>query len=121
MTEHRINRKENKVTLMRTSVVKVINLVTGKSTFVYTQHDTASQATLTSDSSKMELGLEIIPDFSVTLRTHADQKVALGSRTNFKLESLHIGDEFMIEDALVVSKFSDHADTFPHAVDSNTL
>ena len=121
LTVHRINSIENRVILMRTSAVKVVNPITGKSTLAYAQHDTASQATLISDSLKTELGLKTIPDSSVTLRTLADQKVACGGRTNFKLESLYSGNEFMIKDALVVPKFSDDIDTLPHAVDTSAL
>ena len=57
----------------------------------------------------------------MTIRTLADQKVDSGGRTNFKLQSLHNGDEFVIEDALVVSQFLDDAATLPHAVDTSDL
>ena len=43
--------------LLRTSAVKVVNPRTGKATHAYAQHDTASQATLISESLKNELGL----------------------------------------------------------------
>ena len=85
LTVRRINAKENGVILMRTSAVKVVNPITGKSTRVYAQHDTASQVTLISDNLKKELELEAVPDSTVTLRTLADQKVCCGGRTDFKL------------------------------------
>ena len=58
---------------------------------------------------------------AVSLRALAELPVASGGRTNFKLESLHSGEEFMVRDALVVSKFSDDVNTLPHAVDTTTL
>ena len=106
---------------MRKSAVKIDNLVTGKSSLTYTQHDTASQATLISDSLKTELGLETISNSTVTLRTLAHKKVACGGRTNFKLELPYIGNEFVIEDALAVPKSSDGVDTLSHEVDANAL
>ena len=39
LTVHRINSNENRVILMRTSDVKVVNPVTGKYTLAYAQHD----------------------------------------------------------------------------------
>ena len=101
-TVRKINSVENRVILMRTSVVKVFNLVTGKSTLAYAQHETASQATLISDSLKDELGRKTVPDANVTLRTLADQKELCGGRANFKLESPYSGEQFMINDALRV-------------------
>ena len=70
---------------------------------------------------KRELGLKTTPDPTVTIRTLADQKVDSEGRTNFKLQSLHNGDEFMIEDALVVPEFLGDAVTLPHAVDPSGL
>ena len=118
---HKISAHENSIILLRTSAVKIANPLTGKSTLAYAQHDTASQATLISDDLKSELGLKVTPDHAVSLRTLADLPVASGGRTNFKLESLHSGEEFMVRDALVVPKFSDDVNTLPHAVDTTTL
>ena len=47
----------NDLGMLRTSVVRVVNPVTGKSTLIYAQHDTASQAALISKSLRDELGL----------------------------------------------------------------
>ena len=47
---------EKGTVLLRTSAVRVINQETGRSTLAYAQHDTASQATLISDSLREELG-----------------------------------------------------------------
>ena len=118
---HKIRAHENSIILLRTSAVKIANPLTGKSTLAYAQHDTASQATLISDDLKSELGLKVTPDPAVSLRTLADLPVASGGRTNFKLESLHSGEEFMVRDAFVVPKFSDDVNTLPHAVDTTTL
>ena len=84
----KINSVENGVVLMRTSAVKIVNPTTGKSSLVYAQHDTASQATLISETLKAKLGLRASPDPTVSLRTLANEKVSSGGRTNFKLESL---------------------------------
>jgi len=45
--------------LLRTSAVRVIIPLTGKSTLAYAQHDMASQATLISERLKNGLGLEV--------------------------------------------------------------
>ena len=118
---HKINAHENSIILLRTIAVKIANPVPGKSALAYAQHDTTSLATLISDDLKSELGLKVTPNPAVSLRTLADLPVASGGRTNFKLESLHSGEEFMIRDALVVPKFSDPVNTLPHAVDTTTL
>ena len=73
LTVHKIKSAENRSILLRTTAVKVANPATAKSTVAYAQLDTASQATLISDSLKNELGLKIKSDHSVTLRTHADK------------------------------------------------
>ena len=87
------------------------------STLAYAQHDTGSQVTFIFENLKREFG----HDPTVTIRTLADQKVKSEGRTNFKLQSLHNGDEFMVEDALIVPQFLDDAATLPHAVDTSGL
>ena len=82
---HNVNSLQGRAILLRTSAVKVVNPKTKKSTLVYAHHDTGSQAMLISDTLIKELGLETIPDPTITLRTLADQKVASGGRTNFEL------------------------------------
>ena len=117
----KINSVENGVVLMRTSAVKTVKPATGKSSLVYAQHDTASQATLISETLKAELGLQATPDPTVSLRTLADEKMSSGGRTNFKLESLYSGEQFHIYGAVVVPQFLDDENTLPHAVDTSTL
>ena len=112
---------DNGVVLLRTSAVRVINPHTGESTLAYTQHDTASQVTLISDALKTELGLETNSDPNVKIRTLADETVDCNGRTAFKLESLHTGEKFVIENALVVPQFSDDVGTLPHSVDVTKL
>ena len=107
--------------LLRTSAVRVINPNTGKSTLAYTQHDTASQVMLISDALKTELGLETNSDPNVKIRTLSDETVDCKGRTAFKLESLHTGEKFVIENALVVPQFSDDDSTLPHSVDVTEL
>ena len=117
----KINSVENGVVSMRTSAVKIVNSTTGNSSLVYAQHDTASQATLISETLKAEFGLQATPDPTVSLRTLANERVSSGGRTNFKLESLYSGEQFHINGAVVVSQFLDDENTLPHAVDTSTL
>ena len=49
----------NNTVLLRTSAVRVINPSTGRTTLVYAQHDTASQAILISERLKNELNLAV--------------------------------------------------------------
>ena len=115
----KVNSIENWVILMRTSAVKVFNPVNGILTQAYVQHYTALQAMLISDSLKHEPGLITAPDTSLTLSTLADQ--IREGQTNFKLESLYSGEQFMINDALIVPRFSHDVSTLPHAVNTSTL
>ena len=57
----------------------------------------------------------------MTIRTLADQRVSIGVTTNFELESLDFGEQFVISDALVVSQFLDDANILQHAVDVSEL
>ena len=107
--------------MLRTSAVRVINQTTGCSTLAYAQHDTASQATLISDSLREELGLEVTTDPFITIRTLADQTASCIGKTDFSLESLVTGDNYEITGALVVPAFSDDKSTLPHAVDTSKL
>ena len=76
------------VVLLRASAMRVINLVTGRSTLAYAQHDTASQATPISEGLKNELDLETVSDPTVTIKTLSDQTATTEGRTDFSLESL---------------------------------
>ena len=115
------NSSDKRVILLRTSAVKIVNPTSGRSSLVYAQHDTGSQVTLISDNLKTELGLETVPEPSMTIRTLGDKTVPVEGRTNFKLQSLYNGEEFNVKDALVVPQSSDDAHTLPHAVDTSTL
>ena len=106
-----------KVVLLRTSAVRVINPVTGKSTLAYVQHDTASQTTLISDRLKNELDLKTVSDPTVTIKTLSDQTAITAGRIDFSLESLSTGKEFSVKNALVVPNFSDDESVLPHSVD----
>ena len=98
---------EESTVLLRTSAVRVINQTTGCSTLAYAQHDTASQATLISDSLREELGLEVTTDPFITICTLADQTASCIAKTDFSLESLVTGDNYKITGAFVVPAFSD--------------
>ena len=84
------------VVLLRTSAVRLRNPITGKSTMAYAQHDTASQATLISQTLCDELNLETKADSTATLRTLGDQTTVTKGRTNFKLESFSTGEKLPI-------------------------
>ena len=103
--------------MLRTSAVRVINPVTGKSTLAYAQHDTASQATLISDWLKNELDLKTVSDPTVTIKTLSDQTAITEGRTDFSLESLSTGEEFSVKNALVVPNFSDDESVLPQSID----
>ena len=120
-TCRKLNSVDNGVVLLRTSAVGVINPNMGESTLAYAQHDTASQVTLISDALKTELGLETNSDPNVKIRTLSDKTVVCKGRTVFKLKSLHTGEKFVIENALVVPQFSDDDSTLPHSVDITEL
>ena len=106
--------------LLRTSAVKVISSKTGCSTLAYAQLDTASQATLISDKLSKELGLEVIPNCFITIRTLGDQPSICTGKTNFTLQSVLNNDQFEIENALV-PQFSDDEGTLLHAVNTSVF
>ena len=117
----RVSCDEGGTVLLRTSAVRVVNLSNGRSTLAYAQHDTASQATLISDTLKEELGLKVEPDPTITIRTLADQSARCFGRTSFTLKSLANGEVYDITDALVVPSLSENESTLPHAVDTGGL
>ena len=100
--------------MLRTCAVKVIKSKTGCFTLSYAQLDTASQATLISDKLSKELGLEVIPNCSITIRTLRDQPSICTGKINFTLQSVIDNDQFEIENALGVPQFSDDESTLPH-------
>ena len=120
-TCRKLTSVDNGVVLLRTSAVRVFNHKTGKSTLAYAQHDTVSQVTLISNALETELGLETNSDPNVKIRTLSDETVDCKGRTAFNLESLHTGEKFVIENALVVPQFSDDDSTLPHSVDVTEL
>ena len=84
----KVNFDNNRLVLLGTSAVKVVNPRTGESTLAYAQHNTAFQAMLISENLKKELGLESRPYPSVMIRTLADGTVPSSGRTDFVIESL---------------------------------
>ena len=74
------NSSDKRVILLRTSAVKIVNPTSGRSSLVYAQHDTDSQVTLISDNLKTELGLETVPEPSITIRTLGDKTVPVEGR-----------------------------------------
>ena len=112
---------DNDLVMLRTSAVRVINPVTGKSTLAYVQHDTASQATMISKSLRDELGLATKTDDATTICTLAEQTMRSNGLTNFKIESLSNKETFAIKNALVVPDFIDDENDLPHAVNTQKL
>ena len=109
------------VVLLHTSAVRVRNPNTGKSTLAYAQHDTASQATLISQTLSDGLTLETKTDSTTTLRTLHDQTAVTKGRNNFELESLSTGEKFPIENAFVVPYFNGDENVLRHAIDNAGL
>ena len=107
--------------LLRISAFKIVDPVTGNFSLVYAQLDSASQATLISEALESELGRQVTLDPAVSLRTLTKDKGSTGGRTSLKLESLYSGEQFTINDALVLPQFSDDKNTLPHAVDVSGL
>ena len=101
--------------LLRTSAVKVINPINGKSALAYAQHDAGSQVTLVSDRLKNELGLDV-RDELVVIRTLADQTTKSGGFTHFDLQSLVDDRVYHVHDAQIVPDFAEESACLPHAV-----
>ena len=79
----------NNTVLLRTSAVRVINRSTGRSTLVYGQHGTASQATLISERLKNELNLAVDKKRNVTIRTLAQQTTSSGGLRVYPSVAVH--------------------------------
>ena len=112
--------KNNNV-LLRTSAVRVVNPHTGKSTLVYAQHDTASQATLVSERLINELNLKVDTNHSISIRTLAQQATRSVGLVEFNLQSLSTDETFEIKNALAVPEFMNDEGALPHAVNVEQL
>ena len=108
----------NNLVMLRTSAVRVVNPVTGKSTLAYAQHDTASQATMISKSLRDEFGLATKMDHAISICTLAEQTMRSGGITNFEIESLFNKEIFAVQNALVVPNFIDDENVLHHAVNT---
>ena len=117
----KVNDPDQRMVLLRTTAVRVINPDTKKSSLAYAQLDTASQATIISDNLCTELGLKRNVDSVKSIRTFGEGTMSCKGLTNFNLESLSSGENFAIKDALVVPEFVDNEDTLPHRVDTSDL
>ena len=111
----------NKIVLLRTCAVKVINPRTGRFTLAYAQHDTASQGTIVSKSLMDELGLVASKRSQIHIRTLANEFTPCRGIVNFELESLTTGERFDVENALVVPELVDDECVLPHSVDTSGL
>ena len=114
-------KPNHNVVLLRTSAVTVVNPDTEKLTLAYVQHDTASRATLISESMKTKLGHNINNDKAITISTLAQQSTPSYCLVDFSIESLTTGETFKVRDALMVPDFTEDANTLPHAVDTNGI
>ena len=117
----KVDSVDRRVVLLRTCAVRVLNPDTGKSTLAYAQLDTASQATLISESLCEELDLKRNVNSSTLIRTLAEDTLRCNKHSDFKLESLSSGERFEIKNALVVKNFVDDENTLPHRVDISRL
>ena len=117
----KVDSVDSRVVLLRTCAVRVLNPDTGKSTLAYAQLDTASQATLISESLCEELDLKRNVNSSTLIRTLAEDTLRCNKHSDFKLESLSSGERFEIKNALVVKNFVDDENTLPHRVDISRL
>ena len=111
----------NKIVLLRTCAVKVINPRTGIFTLAYAQHDTASQGTIVSKSLIDKLGLVASKRSEIHIRTLANEFTPCRGVVNFEFESLTTGERFDVENALVVPEFVDDECVLPHSVDTSGL
>ena len=98
----------------RISTVRVINPGTGVSTLAYAQHDSGSEVTLVSASLSDELSLRRGETSVVTLHTVSGSKTSTFSQVFMKVQTLHNGDQFNINKALVMPAWSDESYTLPH-------
>ena len=122
--KHVVARKicpSNKIVLLRTCAVKVINPRTGRFTLGYAQHDTASQGTIVSKSLMEEFGLVASKSSEIHIRTLANEFTPCRGVVNFELESLTTGERFDVENALVVPELVDDDCVLPHSVDTSGL
>ena len=98
----------------RISAVRVINPTTGVSTLAYAQHDSGSEVTLVSASLADELSLRREETSVVTLHTVSGSTTSTFSHVSMKVQTLHNGDQFNINKALVMPAWSDESYTLPH-------
>ena len=117
----KVDSVDRRVVPLRTCAVRVLNPDTGKSILAYAQLDTASQATLISESLCVELELKRNVDSSTLIRTLAEDTLLCNKQSDFKLESLLSGERFEIKNALVVKNFVNDENTLPHRVDTSRL
>ena len=107
--------------LLRTCAVRVFNPDTNKCTLAYSQHETASQATLISEQLKNELALNVNTKRKVKIRTLMEQTSKSSDCTSFKLQSLATDKVFAVNNALVVPDFKEDEKILPHAVNVKNL
>ena len=108
--KHVVARKicpSNKIVLLCTCAVKVINPCTGRVTLAYAQHDTALQGTIVSKGLMDELGLVTSKRSKIHICTLANEFTPCRGVVNFELESLTTGERFDVENALVVPELVD--------------
>ena len=105
----------------RISAVRVINPGTGVSTLAYAQHDSGSEVTLVSASLADELSLRRGETSLVTLHTVSGSTTSTFSHVSMKVQTLHNGDQFNINKALVMPAWSDESYTLPHHYNLSSL
>ena len=93
----KVNDPDQRVVLLRTTAVRVINPDTKRSSLAYAQLDIASQATIIFDNLCTELGLKRNVDLVKSIRTFGEGARSCKGLTSFNLEFLSSGENFAIK------------------------
>ena len=115
----KVHTKQTRV-YTRISAIRVINKFTGFSTLAYAQHDSGSEITLVSNTLAHELGLARGGTTEVTLHTVSGSTTADYAYVSFDVETMHSGERFTIQKALVMPAWSKETYTLPHHYDLST-
>ena len=84
---------------------------------MYAQHDPSSEVTRVSTSLAEGLGLHGTARSRIILRTVSGSKASDLQRVSFEIETLHTGQTFKVQNALVLDAWADENVTLPHKYD----
>ena len=97
----------NTTVLIQISALTVINPPTQDRIAVYAQHDPGSKVTLISISLAEELGLHGTARSRIISHTVSGSKASDLQRVSFEIETLHIGREIKVQNAMVLDASAD--------------